>query len=92
MDVFDKLVKETKEEIRVLLRSPDLRPSYMTHDQLSEVQSEICKMSRIRNPEKFCPYYPKGIADACWLPNHPLVIKLNKIADIYMNSNLGSQE
>ncbi len=88
MNNFDQLVNETKNEIRVLLKNPDLRPYYMTHDQLSEIQSDICKMARVRDPEKFYPYYPKGIADACWLPDHPLVVKLNKIADMYMNLNL----
>ena len=88
MNNFDQLVNETKNEIRVLLKNPDLRPYYMTHDQLSEIQSDICKMARVRDPEKFYPYYPKGIADACWRPDHPLVVKLNKIADMYMNLNL----
>ena len=60
---FDELIEETKNEIRVLLRNPDIRPSYMTYDQLRDVQSEICRMARIRDPEKFFPYYPKGISD-----------------------------
>lgn len=60
---FDELIEETKNEIRVLLRNPDIRPSYMTYDQLRDVQSEICRMARIRDPEKFFPYFPKGIAD-----------------------------
>ena len=82
---FDELIEETKNEIRVLLRNPDIRPSYMTYDQLRDVQSEICRMTRIRDPEKFFPYFPKGIADACWLPDHPLVVKLNEIVDLYNN-------
>ncbi len=81
---FDELIEETKSEIRVLLRNPDVRPDYMKYDQLRDVQSEICRMARIRDPEKFFPYYPKGMADACWLPDHPLVIKLNKILDLYI--------
>lgn len=82
---FDELIEETKSEIRVLLRNPDVRPDDMKYDQLRDVQSEICRMARIRDPEKFFPYYPKGMADACWLPDHPLVIKLNKILDLYIN-------
>ena len=82
---FDELIEETKSEIRVLLRNPDVRPVYMTYDQLRDVQSEICRMARIRDPEKFFPYYPKGMADACWGTDHPLVIKLNKILDLYIN-------
>ena len=31
--------------------------------QLRGVQSEICRMDRIRDPEKFFPYFPKGISD-----------------------------
>ena len=81
---FDELIEETKSEIRVLLRNPDVRPDYMKYDQLRDVQSEICRMARIRDPEKFFPYFPKGMADACWLPDHPLVIKLNKILDLYI--------
>ena len=77
---FDELIEETKNEIRVLLRNPDIRPSYMTY-----VQSEICRMARVRDPEKFFPYFPKGIADACWLPDHPIVVKLNEIVDLYNN-------
>ena len=87
MSNFDRLVEETKEDIRTLLRNPDVRPAYMTYDQLRDVQSDICKMVRVRDPEKFYPYYPKGMADACWLPDHPLVIKLNKIADMYINGD-----
>jgi len=34
---FDELIE--KNEIRVLLRNPDIRPSYMTYDQLRDVQS-----------------------------------------------------
>lgn len=82
---FDELIEETKSEIRVFLRNPDVRSDYMKYDQLRDVQSEICRMARIRDPEKFFPYYPKGMADACWLPDHPLVIKLNKILDLYIN-------
>lgn len=82
---FDELIEETKSEVRVLLRNPDVRPDYMKYDQLRYVQSEICRMARIRDPEKFFPYYPKGMADACWLTDHPLVIKLNKILDLYIN-------
>ncbi len=82
---FDELIEETKSEIRVLLRNPDVRPDDMKYDQLRDVQSEICRMARIRDPEKFFPYFPKGMADACWLPDHPLVIKLNKILDLYIN-------
>ena len=85
MAEFDELIKETIREIRVFLRNPDVRPDYMKYDQLRDVQSEICRMARIRDPEKFFPYYPKGMADACWLPDHPLVIKLNKILDLYIN-------
>lgn len=85
MAEFDELIKETKREIRVFLRNPDVRPDYMKYDQLRDVQSEICRMARIRDPEKFFPYYPKGMADASWLPDHPLVIKLNKILDLYIN-------
>ncbi len=85
MAEFDELIKETKREIRVFLRNPDVRPDDMKYDQLRDVQSEICRMARIRDPEKFFPYYPKGMADACWLPDHPLVIKLNKILDLYIN-------
>ena len=81
---FDELIEETKSEIRVFLRNPDVRPAYMTYDQLRDVQSEICRMARIRDPEKFFPYYQKGMADACWLTDHPLVIKLNKILDLYI--------
>ena len=44
---FDELIEKTKNEIRVLLRNPDIRPSYMTYDQLRDVQSEICRMARI---------------------------------------------
>lgn len=50
---FDELIEETKSEIRVLLRNPDVRPAYMTYNQLRDVQSEICRMARIRDPEKF---------------------------------------
>ncbi len=82
---FDELIEETKSEIRVFLRNPDVRPDYMKYDQLRDVQSEICRMARIRDPEKFFPYFPKGMADACWLTDHPLVIKLNKILDLYIN-------
>ena len=84
MAEFDEIIKETRREIRVFLRNPDVRPDYMKYDQLRDVQSEICRMARIRDPEKFFPYYPKGMADACWLPDHPLVIKLNKILDLYI--------
>lgn len=63
MAEFDELIKETKREIRVFLRNPDVRPDYMKYDQLRDVQSEICRMARIRDPEKFFPYYPKGISD-----------------------------
>ena len=35
----------------------------MTYDQLRDVQSEICRMARIRDSEKFFPYFPKGMAD-----------------------------
>lgn len=34
-----------------------------------------------------CLSIPKGMADACRLPEHPLVIRLNKITDVYMNEN-----
>ena len=88
MNNFDKLVEETKDEIRKLLKNSNLRPNYMTHEQLSDVQSELCKMVLIRNPEKFYPYYPKGMVDACWSPDDPLVVKLNLIADMYMNGDL----
>ena len=88
MNSFDKLAEETKEEIRTLLRNPDVRPAYMSYDQLRDVQSEICRMVRVRDPEKFYPYFPKGIADACWLPDHPLVVKLNMIADMYIKSEV----
>lgn len=44
---FDELIKETKREIRVFLRNPDVRPDYMKYDQLRDVQSEICRMARI---------------------------------------------
>ena len=84
MAEFDEIIKETRREIRVVLRNPDVRPDYMKYDQLRDVQSDICRMARIRDPEKFFPYYPKGMADACWLPDHPLVIKLNKILDLYI--------
>lgn len=30
-----------------------------------------------------------GMADVCLLPDDPLVIKLNKIADMYMNEDFG---
>ena len=89
MSEFDKLVDETKEEIRMMLKNPDERPYYMSHDQLSDVQSEICRMARIKDPEKFYPYYPKGMADACWLPDNSLVIKLNKIVEMYVNKDFG---
>lgn len=85
MTKFDELIGETRREIRILLRNPDVRPAFMTYNQLRDVQSEICRMARIRDPEKFFPYYPKGMADACWLPDHPLVIKLNLILDLYIN-------
>ncbi len=85
MTKFDELIGETRREIRILLRNPDVRPAFMTYDQLRDVQSEICRMARVRDPEKFFPYYPKGMADACWLPDHPLVIKLNLILDLYIN-------
>ena len=85
MAEFDELINETKRDIRVFLRNPNVRPDDMKYDQLRDVQSEICRMARIRDPEKFFPYYPKGMADACWGPDHPLVIKLNKILDLYIN-------
>ncbi len=88
MDCFDELVEETKNEIRILLKNPDKRPDYMTDAQLRDVQSEISKMVRIRDPQKFYPYYPKGVADACWPDDYPLVIKLNKLWDIYMNIHM----
>ena len=90
MSYFEELVEETKNEIRILLRDPDKRPNYMTHAQLNGVQSEISKMDRIRDPQKFYPYYPKGMADACWPDNHPLVIKLNKLWDMYMNEEFSN--
>ena len=89
MSEFDKLVDKTREEIRMMLKNPDKRPYYMSHDQLSDVQSEICRMARIKDPEKFYPYYPKGMADACWLPDNSLVIKLNKILEMYVNKDFG---
>ena len=70
MSSFDRLVEETKEEIRTLLRNPDVRPAYMANDQLRDIQSEICRMVRVRDPD------------------NPLVIKLNKIADMYINNDL----
>lgn len=85
MTKFDELIGETRREIRILLRNPDVRPDFMTYDQLRDVQSEICRMTRVRDPEKFFHYYPKGMADACWLPDHPLVIKLNLILNLYIN-------
>ena len=85
MTRFDELIEETKKEIRVFLRNPDVRPADMTYDQLCDVQSEICRMARIRDPEKFFPYFPKGMADSCWSPDHPLVVKLNKFVDLYVN-------
>ncbi len=85
MSNFDELVEKIKNEIRTMLRDSDKRPDYMTHAQLSDVQNEICKMARIRDFKKFVPYYPKGMADACWPSDHPLVIKLNKLLDMYMN-------
>ena len=88
MAEFDELINETKSEIRVFLRNPDVRPAYMTYDQLRDVQSEICRMARIRDPDKIFPYFPKGMADACWLPDHPLVIKLNTILDFYITRQL----
>jgi len=91
MAAIDRLVAETKEEIRVLLRNPDKRPSFMTYDQLRDVQSEICRMILIRDPEKFWPYYPKGMADACWPLDHPIVKKLNMIAEIYANDDLSDK-
>jgi len=63
MTKFDELIGETRREIRILLRNPDVRPAFMTYDQLRDVQSEICRMARVRDPEKFFPYYPKGMAD-----------------------------
>lgn len=59
MAEFDELIKETKREIRVFLRNPDVRPDYMKYDQLRDVQSEICRMARIRDPEKFFPVLPE---------------------------------
>lgn len=91
MAAIDRLVAETKEEIRVLLRNPDKRPSFMTYDQLRDVQSEICRMILIRDPEKFWPYYPKGMADACWPLDHPIVEKLNMIAEMYANDDLSDK-
>lgn len=63
MTKFDELIGETRREIRILLRNPDVRPAFMTYDQLRDVQSEICRMARVRDPEKFFPYYPEGMAD-----------------------------
>jgi hypothetical protein len=50
---------------------------------IEETKNEISVL--LRDPEKFFPYFPKGIADACWIPDHPLVFKLNEIVDIYNN-------
>ena len=47
MAEFDELIKETIREIRVFLRNPDVRPAYMTYDQLRDVQSEIIKLNKI---------------------------------------------
>ena len=66
MTEFDRLVQETKEEIRALLKNPNIRPSFMTCDQLRDVQGEICRMAYVRDSDKFYPYYPKGMAEACW--------------------------
>ena len=83
MTEFDRLVQETKEEIRALLKNPDKRPSFMTCDQLRDVQGEICRMAYVRDSDKFYPYYPKGMAEACWESDHPLVKKLDLIAELY---------
>ena len=85
---FDRLVRETKEEIRILLKNSEIRPSFMTCDQLRDVQGEICRMAYVRDPDKFYPYYPKGMAEACWPTDHPFVKKLNLIAELYMKSDL----
>ena len=85
---FDRLVRETKEEIRILLKNSDIRPSFMTCDQLRDVQGEICRMAYVRDPDRFYPYYPKGMAEACWPTDHPFVKKLNLIAELYMKSDL----
>lgn len=37
MAEFDELIKETKREIRVFLRNPDVRPDDMKYDQLRDV-------------------------------------------------------
>lgn len=84
MSNFDELVEEIKKEIRTMLRNSDKRPDYMTHSQLSDIQNEISKMAHARDFKKFVPYYPKGLADACWPSDHPLVIKLNKLFDMYI--------
>ena len=92
MVAFDTLVQEMKEEIRFLLKNPDIRPSFMTCDQLRDVQSEICRMAYVRDSDRFYPYYPKGMADACWPTEHPLVKKLNLIAELYVNGDLNKSD
>jgi len=49
MTRFDELIGETRREIRILLRNPNVRPAIMTYDQLRDVQSEICRMVRVRD-------------------------------------------
>jgi hypothetical protein len=49
MTKFDELIGETRREIRILLRNPDVRPAFMTYDQLRDVQSEICRIVRVRD-------------------------------------------
>ena len=87
MATFDRLVQETKEEIRILLKNPDIRPSFMTCDQLRDVQREICQMAYVRDPDRFYPYYPRGMAEACWSTDNTLVKKLDLIAELYIKGD-----
>lgn len=92
MSIFDDLVEEIQNDIRLLLNTPDKIPNYMTQKQLNAILDEISKMAYIKNPKKFYPYYPKGMADACWIADHPLVIKLNRILDIYINQEIDGED
>jgi len=41
MTKFDELIGETRREIRILLRNPDVRPAFMTYNQFGEPMKKL---------------------------------------------------
>ena len=81
MKNFHEAVESAKALVQSCLDQSD-RPGYMTEEQLSMIWKELDTMDKLRDPGKFYPYYPKGIADS-WARNDPLAERLLEVLDLY---------